>query len=103
MNSVVFVTLPIVINTSLAFYIISNENGKSKFHKWFMKNGMVACAFTVLAGADLEALNILQSNLAGLQYFQAPFSESGKKKIFWGSFMNIYSEDIPQLVIQVGI
>jgi hypothetical protein len=54
-----------------------------------------------LAGADIEILSHLQSNLAGFKIFQAPFSESAKLKIFCGSFLNIFIEDIPQLIIQV--
>ena len=99
-----FLTLPIAINSTLAFYIITTEieNPKSKFNQWFVENGIVASAFTVLAGADVEALNILQSDLAGFDFFKAPFSEPAKTKILWGTFLNIFTEDIPQLVIQVG-
>ena len=96
-----FFVMPIAINTALAFYIIAQENIKPKFYKWFIKNGNVAGVFTVLAIADIKALNILQSNLAGFKIFQAPFSNSAKSKIFWGSFLNIFIEDIPQLIIQV--
>ena len=51
----------------------------------------------------VEILNHLQSNLAGFKIFQAPFSDSAKSKIFWGSFLNIFIEDIPQVAIQVRI
>jgi hypothetical protein len=57
--------------------------------------------FTVLAGADIEALNILHSNLAGFPFFRAPFSDDAKSKIFWGACLNIFTEDIPQVVVQV--
>ena len=55
----------------------------------------------MLAGADIEILHVLQSNLAGFKIFQAPFSDSAKLKIFWSSFLNLFVEDIPQLIIQV--
>ena len=78
---------------------------KPKFYKWFIKNGNIASVFTVLAVVDVKSLNILQSNLACLQFpfFRAPFSDFAKSKIFWGTFLNIFIEDIPQLIVQVGI
>jgi hypothetical protein len=94
--------LPIAINTTLAFYIISQENAIPEFYQWFINNGNVASVFTVLAGADIEALTILKSNLAGFEFFRAPFSTSAETMVFWGAFLNIFTEDIPQVVIQVG-
>ncbi|RGB32297.1 hypothetical protein C1646_707122 [Rhizophagus diaphanus] len=99
--SVVFVTLPIGLNTILAFYIITQENTRPKFFQWFTNHGKVASVFTVLAGADIEALNILHSNLAGFPFFRAPFSDEAKSKIFWGACINIFIEDIPQVIIQI--
>ncbi|RIA80123.1 hypothetical protein C1645_793218 [Glomus cerebriforme] len=99
--SVVFVTMPISINTMFAFYIITKENTRHKFFQWFTAHGKVASVFTVLAGADIEALNILHSNLAGFPFFRAPFSDEAKSKIFWGACLNIFTEDIPQVVIQI--
>jgi hypothetical protein len=60
--SVVFLTIPITLNTVLAFIIITreNENPELKFYKWFMQHIKVASVFTVLAGADIDALTILQ-------------------------------------------
>ncbi|GES76898.1 hypothetical protein GLOIN_2v1639405 [Rhizophagus clarus] len=99
--SVLFVTLPIGINTILAFYIITQENTRPKFYQWFTAHGKVASVFTVLSGADIEALNILHSNLAGFPFFRAPFSDDAKSKIFWGACLNIFTEDIPQVVVQI--
>jgi hypothetical protein len=102
-KSVVFITFPIAINTTLARHIITKELNFLKFKQWFSENGFFAIFFTLLAGADLEALDILYSKLAGLEFFNAPFSDPAKSKIFWGSFLNIFTEDIPQVIIQVGI
>ncbi|CAG8641567.1 15468_t:CDS:2 [Funneliformis mosseae] len=99
--SVIFVTLPIGLNTILAFYIITKENAVPEFYKWFTNNGKVASVFTLLSGADIEALNILQSNLAGLPFFQAPFSDGAKSKIFWSACLNVFIEDFPQVIIQI--
>ena len=78
-----FLSLPITINTILTFNIITQGNANPEFYQWFIKNGDIAGVFTVLAVVDIKALNILQSNLAGLEYFQAPFSKSARSKIFW--------------------
>ncbi|CAB5299124.1 unnamed protein product [Rhizophagus irregularis] len=58
--SIVFVTVPIGINTILAFYLITQENTRPKFLEWFMAHKKVASIFTILASADIETLNIPQ-------------------------------------------
>ncbi|CAJ0639048.1 9132_t:CDS:2 [Entrophospora sp. SA101] len=98
---VVFITVPIAVNTVLAFTIITNENSREVFYKWFSAHGKVASIFTVLAGADIDALTILQSNLAGFAAFNAPFSNDAITKIFWGACANIFLEDLPQVIVQV--
>ncbi|GBB89883.1 hypothetical protein RclHR1_16700003 [Rhizophagus clarus] len=84
--SLIFFALPITLNTILAFLIITKENAKSdsKFSKWFNKNIKLASIFTILAGADIEILNLLHSNLARLEIFNAPLSASAEHKVFWG-------------------
>lgn len=82
---------------------MKQELAMARFHQWFTKNGNYARIFIVLACSDLEMLNILQSSFAGFQLFEAPFSESANSMIFWGSFLSIFSEDLPQVFIQVGI
>ncbi|CAB4495910.1 unnamed protein product [Rhizophagus irregularis] len=99
--SIVFVTVPIGINTILAFYLITQENKRQKFLEWFMTHRKVASIFTILASTDIEALSILYSNLAGFSSFNAPFSDDAKSKIFWGACLNIFIEDIPQAIIQI--
>jgi hypothetical protein len=99
----VFVTVPIGLNMILAFSIIIQETTKLRFFQWFTAHRKVASVFTILASADIKALNILHSNFAGFSCFKAPFSESLKEKILWSSVLGIFTEDIPQVVIQVGI
>jgi hypothetical protein len=74
---------------------------RPEFFHWFTKNLRFASIFTILSGANIEILSILESNLAGLKIFQAPFSNSAQSIIFWGGLANIIIEDIPQVVIQV--
>lgn len=95
--------MPVGINTILAISIVSKEIANTKFNQWFRANEKVAFLFTILAGADIKALNILYSKLAGFSSLKAPFSESLKEKILWGSCLSIFTEDIPQVAIQVRI
>ncbi|RHZ82304.1 hypothetical protein Glove_109g196 [Diversispora epigaea] len=99
--SVVFLTVPIGINTIWAFYIISDENKSKTFLDWFIRHEKVASLFTVLSSADIEILSILHSNMAGFKFFQAPISSKGKNRIFWASCLTIFFEDIPQVIIQI--
>ncbi|CAG8590015.1 1609_t:CDS:2 [Diversispora eburnea] len=78
-----------------------NKNEPKTFLNWFTENGKVVSIFTMLSGADIEALSILHSNMAGFEIFNAPFSTEGKNKIFWGSCLNIFLEDMPQVIIQI--
>jgi hypothetical protein len=49
-ESIVFVAVPIGINTISAFYLISQENKRQKFLEWFMSHRKVASIFI----ADLK-------------------------------------------------
>ncbi|CAG8775213.1 5789_t:CDS:1, partial [Cetraspora pellucida] len=60
----------------------------------------IASIFTIIASSDIEILNILDSNFAGLSWFSAKISDKTKKWIFYGSIINMCIEDIPQLIIQ---
>ncbi|RHZ82310.1 hypothetical protein Glove_109g321 [Diversispora epigaea] len=99
--SVIFLAVPIGINTIWAFYIICDENKSKLFFDWFTHHEKIASAFTVLSSADIETLSILYSNAAGFKFFQAPISIKGKNRIFWASCLTIFVEDIPQLIIQL--
>ncbi|RHZ84117.1 hypothetical protein Glove_85g123 [Diversispora epigaea] len=99
--SLMFLTVPTVVNAIWAFYIIFDENKSKTFLDWFAQHLMVALIFTVLSGADIEALSILHSNMAGFEFFNAPFSTKGKNSIFWASCLNIFVKDIPQVIIQI--
>ncbi|CAG8617167.1 5530_t:CDS:10 [Ambispora gerdemannii] len=100
--SLLFLLIPVVSNCILAFLIFLHEHEHNKiFLKWSNRNIKLIPAFTVLAAADVEALNILGSRLAGLNAFSAPFSEKAMAWIFWASTFNMFIEDLPQLIIQV--
>ncbi|RHZ78022.1 hypothetical protein Glove_168g35 [Diversispora epigaea] len=99
--SIIFLTVPIGINTIGAFYIISKENKEGLFFDWFTQHEKVASVFTVLSSADIEILSTLHSHLAGFEFFHAPTSTKGKNRIFWISCLTVFVEDIPQMIIQL--
>jgi len=73
----------------------------TKFQEWFSENVKIASVVTLLASADVEAIMFLESKFAGCQMFSAPLSKTALNYVFWGSTLNLFIEDIPQLVIQV--
>ncbi|CAG8571863.1 3895_t:CDS:2 [Diversispora eburnea] len=99
--SIVFLVFPFTLNTIWAFYIIKNENASPEFLGWFNQNIKIVSIFTIFAGADIEALSILYSNFAGFPHFQAPFSHKGKVRIFRASILAIFTENVPQVIIQI--
>ncbi|CAG8838053.1 17496_t:CDS:1, partial [Gigaspora margarita] len=72
----------------------------SNFQNWFSTNDKIASIFTLIASADVEILNILDSNFAGFKCFSAELSNNTKKWVFYGSIINMFIEDIPSLIIQ---
>ena len=82
---------------------MKKEYKRPKFHQWFTAQRKLAYGFTILSSADITALNTLHSNTAGFSFLRAPFSDNAKSIIFWGACLNIFIEDIPQLIIQVRI
>ena len=100
--SLIFTILPIILNLSAAFYIISKENSENpEFYKYFLKNPKVVSICSVVSGADIEVLQILSSKFAGFDIFTAPFSQKAEKYIFWYALVGFCFEDIPQFTIQV--
>ncbi|RIA83335.1 hypothetical protein C1645_786626 [Glomus cerebriforme] len=100
--SILFLVGPIVFNSVLALYVILKEKYTNEpFSKWFMTNTKLVSIFTILSSADVAILNIITSQLANLPYFRAPISKEAEIKIFWGSFANIFIEDVPQFIIRI--
>src|ERR1044072_4534173 len=90
------------MNACLAFNIFTFELRKnSKFNKWFEDNSKLAAIITLFSSGDIGLLHLLDSNFAGLELFSAPFSSKASYRIFWGGVLNIFIEDLPQLLIQV--
>ncbi|KAF0404383.1 hypothetical protein F8M41_009040 [Gigaspora margarita] len=54
-----------------------------------------------IPSTNVEALNALSSNFAGLEIFSALVSENFKKWILYGTTCHLFIKEIPQLVIQI--
>jgi len=96
--------VPFVGSAIFVFIIIKKEEElKGKFLEWSRDHKKVVEIFTLLAGADIETLTILESNvkIAEFNFFNAKLSEVASSRIFWGACFNVLFEDIPQIVIQV--
>jgi len=86
----------------LAFNIFTFEiRGNFKFKDWYKDNSKLAAIITLLSSGNVELLHLLDSNFANFEIFSAPFSTKALYWIFYGGILNIFIEDIPQLIIQV--
>jgi len=93
---------PVCLNCTLSFGIMIYERiNNEEFAEWFKKYTQFAAIVTVFAGADIEALKLIYSELAGCQIFESGISDKAKKWLLWGSVINILFEDLPQFVIQI--
>ncbi|RIA88249.1 hypothetical protein C1645_826666 [Glomus cerebriforme] len=99
--SIIFCIIPITVNFMISIIIILREIKKNRhFYKWFKNNTNIAVLFTILASTDLEMLNILSSQVAGIMLFSASISKKTQSYIFWGSLIGFFIEDIPRFIIQ---
>ncbi len=100
-NSLLIIVVSAVFNFILVTILIIREKRNPSFNEWSEENAFVTKVITLFSVADIEALTFLNSQFAGSSMFAAPFSENIKKLIFYGGCVNLFIEDIPQLVIQV--
>ncbi|GBB98117.1 hypothetical protein RclHR1_03140016 [Rhizophagus clarus] len=99
--SVIFFSLPFILNIFLAVVIVKFEMQNSKNSEWFKHYIKPVAVATVLSSGDIELLHIFDSNFCGFKIFSANFSQKTLDLIFWGGFLNIILENLPQLVIQI--
>ncbi|CAG8514646.1 5900_t:CDS:2 [Funneliformis mosseae] len=95
-----FQVFPFIVSVGLAFTIIKQENKNDEFLEWSRNNMQMISIFTLLAGANIEVLTLLESKIAGYTFFNAKFSETALNKIIWGTWFNLF-EEIPQVIIQI--
>ncbi|GET60513.1 hypothetical protein GLOIN_2v1885764 [Rhizophagus irregularis DAOM 181602=DAOM 197198] len=100
--NMVFLVVPHVVSLLLAINILLSEVAMNPtFHTWFSELPTLLSICTIFSAIDILAINTLTSNLFGLKIFSAPLSQRSRDIILWGSFINIFAEDIPQLIIQI--
>ncbi|KAF0561761.1 hypothetical protein F8M41_019380 [Gigaspora margarita] len=98
--SIIFFTVPKVLNLSLAFIILFLERNRD-FVLWFSIYGKIASTFAIFSILDIEMLLILRSRLMMREHFNAPLSQWVLNVIFWGSCINLILAHIPEFIIQV--
>ena len=88
------------INEEIKDFIRDKEK-EYTFTKW-SKDEITVAILTFLAGANVEVLSILGSQIQifGLN-FNTGLSQSSSNMINWGTWFNLLAEDIPQIIIQV--
>jgi hypothetical protein len=97
----IFFILPIVINILLAINIFVSEMSTNPlFSKWVKESLALSSMCTLFSAIDIQILNTLSSDLFGLKIFSIPLTQRSKKIMLWGSIINIFIEDIPQIIIQ---
>ncbi|RGB28059.1 hypothetical protein C1646_768306 [Rhizophagus diaphanus] len=100
--NMVFLVVPHVVSFLLAINILLSEVATNPtFFTWFSELPTLLSICTIFSAIDVLAVNTLTSNLFGLKVFSAPLSQRSRNIILWGSFINIFAEDIPQLIIQI--
>ena len=99
----VFLIVPHIVNFLLAINIyLSEVDTNPMFFTWISELPTLLLSIcATFSAVDILAINTLTSNLFGLKVFSAPLSQRSKKIILWGSFINIFAEDVPQLIIQI--
>ncbi|CAG8790908.1 9118_t:CDS:2, partial [Gigaspora rosea] len=98
--SVVFLVVPVAVSTLFTFIIISQELTEERYQKWWTRHSHTALITTLLAGLDIEALNVASSRFASYSSLNAPYSPSADRKIFYATAVLLIIEDIPQIIYQ---
>ncbi|PKC11790.1 hypothetical protein RhiirA5_497429 [Rhizophagus irregularis] len=99
--SVLFLLFPFILNVFFAIAIFKFEIQNSINSEWFKNYIKPVAIATILSSGDIELLHIFDSNFGGFKIFSVKFSPKTLNLIFWGGFLNIILENLPQLVIQI--
>ncbi|CAI2171567.1 19892_t:CDS:10 [Funneliformis geosporum] len=81
--------------------LIKEITSNPPFYEWVKEYTGILGIFTLISCMEIEVLNILVSNLGGLNYFNAPLTDNSLELIFRVSSVCFFIEDIPQLVIMI--
>ncbi|CAG8492492.1 22700_t:CDS:2 [Gigaspora margarita] len=100
--SIIIFGFAVLFNFAAAIILISYElYSNNLFSKWVDKYANIIPIFVILSGSNVMLLNCLTSNFGGFELFNAPFLNSTRNWIFWGSIFKTITENIPQFVIQL--
>jgi len=77
-------------------------NNNLGFYEWNEGNSILVKFVTLFSTGNVEILHLLDSKYAGFKIFDAPFSPRALYLISLGGILNIFVEDLPQLLIQVN-
>ncbi|GES93450.1 hypothetical protein GLOIN_2v1871822 [Rhizophagus clarus] len=100
--SIVFLTVPFILNTLFTFYIFFYETSKHpKMKKWFNDNVKLIAIIAVFSLEDVKLLHIFDSKFGKFNFCSIKFSKLSVDIITWGGFLIIFLEDLPQLIIQI--
>ncbi|RIB16606.1 hypothetical protein C2G38_2090433 [Gigaspora rosea] len=102
--------VPLTVNFMMAFitiiiqcFIADNKTERIEFQKWFKDHLRFAAIMTILAGADINFLRLMNSKFGRFEMFSCKFSRTAMKIIVLVEFFNSFIEDIPQFTIQIFI
>jgi len=73
-----------------------------KFNKWAKIKDFVLPLFTLMAGINLEALDLYNSEFGGFVIFKAPISECFNIYKIWANAIGLFLYKGPQLACQVS-
>ncbi|KAK9766356.1 hypothetical protein K7432_004629 [Basidiobolus ranarum] len=100
--SIFFFAFPFTVNLCCTMALMYREVLLNPaFHQWFTNNATIASATTLLAATQIKTLRLLDSRVAGLTTFSAPFSEKANRWMLIFATIGLALEDIPQFIIQV--
>ncbi|CAG8476271.1 9405_t:CDS:2 [Acaulospora morrowiae] len=72
-----------------------------RFQNWLYDHSKFAAVMTVCSSANIQAIRLIYSELAGLEIFSAGISIKANKWIMWISVLDAIIEDVPHFVIQL--
>ncbi|KAF0521127.1 hypothetical protein F8M41_015918 [Gigaspora margarita] len=100
--SIIILIDSIIFNMVIALILITREiRTNLLFIKWLNKYKSIVSAFTICSSADISLFEFLTSKFASFEIFNAPISDFTICWIYWGTIINIFIKNIPQLVIQI--
>jgi hypothetical protein len=97
---ITFISLPFIINVSMTLMILNRHMSRPEFLHWFQQSLAMGSLFTLLSGVNLNAFNVLQSNLFHRPSFRAPWNVELSYQIRIGGVISLVVSSVPQLVIQ---